>query len=456
MLVFGLVACRGDGETDDPADPDDITANGTDEQENTLRIGALFSTGPGALAGQDQLDAAMLFLDERDHKIGLYDVEFLVESDEESAETALTHARRFMDEDVHLLFGAHRTDVGLALADFAVANGIPYLIPGVGAEDLTQRRANDLLLRTGGSNAQANHPFGRWAFDQGYRRIATMGVDNTFGYEGTAGFVRTFEEAGGQVVIQLWTPADTAEYRPFLGQIPAGTDAIYINYYGMDAYRALEAIAELDLGITVFAGGLTVDEHILARMGDFALDVYSASPWLAASDALWVTDFTDRFTARYGRTPSAFAMEVYTSLAMLEAAIDLAGGFVGRYDTFLDMFRSMQGLTPKGAITIDAWNNPVQDIHIRRVVRLSNGALGNQAVYTFPAVSQFWTYDPALFLALPVYDRSFNTAEYTRMTDELREAQGLPPVINEPPDYSDYESYEPETENPPDYEPEED
>jgi branched-chain amino acid transport system substrate-binding protein len=36
-----------------------------------------------------------------------------------------------------------------------------------------------------------------------------------------------------------------------------------------------------------------------------------------------------------------------------------------------------------------------------------NGALQNTVIHTYPAVSQFWTYDPQAFLQQPVYSREF-------------------------------------------------
>jgi len=435
-LVLGLAACGGNGDPDPTPTPELSPTPAPIEEDPVLRIGALFTlSGYDSPIGRDQQDAATLFFESRDYQMGPYTVEFLVEDDRGAVETALASARSFVETDeVHLLFGAHQNSVGFALAEYAIGEGIPYLISSVTAEDLTQRRRNDLLVRTGESSAQAAHPFGQWAFARGYNRIATVAVDESASWETVAGFRRTFEEAGGEVIIQLWTPAGTSDFRPVLGQIPADIDAIFIHYAtGTEAMRMLEAIAEMHPDITIFASARTVDETILPRLNDTALGIYSASPWLATSDHVWASQFTDRFAERFGRVPSSYAMETYTALSLLDAAIGLAGGFAGRYDRVLEILRG-DALTPKGIITLDNWNNPVQDIHIRQVVRAADGSLANVHVHTFPQVSQFWIYDPFFFLALPVYDRNFNAADHNAMLEELGPgnfARPLPGEINE-------------------------
>jgi branched-chain amino acid transport system substrate-binding protein len=61
---------------------------------------------------------------------------------------------------------------------------------------------------------------------------------------------------------------------------------------------------------------------------------------------------------------------------------------------------------PRGPVQMDAYGNPTQNIYIRKVERVS-GKLQNTVIYTYPAVSQFWKYNPEEFLKQPVYSRDF-------------------------------------------------
>jgi len=55
-------------------------------------------------------------------------------------------------------------------------------------------------------------------------------------------------------------------------------------------------------------------------------------------------------------------------------------------------------------VELDAYGNPIENVYIRRVERV-NGELQNTVIDTFPKVSQFWTFDPVVYLREPLYSR---------------------------------------------------
>ena len=69
------------------------------------------------------------------------------------------------------------------------------MVPVSAADDLTQRDLAKFpyMVRTGWSSSQPSHPFGQWACEQGYKKIAAIGADYAFGYEVVGGFQRAFE-----------------------------------------------------------------------------------------------------------------------------------------------------------------------------------------------------------------------------------------------------------------------
>ena len=60
----------------------------------------------------------------------------------------------------------------------------------------------------------------------------------------------------------------------------------------------------------------------------------------------------------------------------------------------------------RGPIKLDAYGNPVQNVYIRKVER-KDGELQNTVVQTYPAVSQFWKYNPEEYLKQPAYSRDY-------------------------------------------------
>ncbi|HTU03825.1 MAG TPA: hypothetical protein VMG58_18465, partial [Candidatus Sulfotelmatobacter sp.] len=61
---------------------------------------------------------------------------------------------------------------------------------------------------------------------------------------------------------------------------------------------------------------------------------------------------------------------------------------------------------PRGPISLDAYNNAVHNIYVRKVEKV-NGELQNTVIATIPNVSQFWKYDPEKFVKEPSYSRDY-------------------------------------------------
>jgi branched-chain amino acid transport system substrate-binding protein len=95
----------------------------------------------------------------------------------------------------------------------------------------------------------------------------------------------------------------------------------------------------------------------------------------------------------------------------VEAGLKGAGGRVEDKAAFMKALRAVQlADTPQGPIRLDAYGNPIVNVYIRRVER-RDGRLMNVVIDTYRDVSQFWKYDPAAFLAAPVYSRDYPPAK---------------------------------------------
>ena len=66
--------------------------------------------------------------------------------------------------------------------------------------------------------------------------------------------------------------------------------------------------------------------------------------------------------------------------------------------------------TARGPVAFDEYGNIVGNVYIRKIER-KEGRLVNSVIYTYPEVSQFWTYDPKEFLKNPVYSRDWPPAK---------------------------------------------
>jgi branched-chain amino acid transport system substrate-binding protein len=389
-----------------------LGTGGWAQSKGPIKVGLLAPvTGPFSPNGKDMVNAFEMFLEEHKHRLAGREVKLIVEDSEGKPSTGLTKARGLVEgQQVHIVIGPLSAAVGYAIAPYLDSKKTPTIFPIVSAEDITQRKRSPYIVRTGWSSAQPSHPFGKWVYENlKYKKVATIGYDFAFGWEVAAGFHRTFEEAGGQVVQKIWPPIATPDYAPYLAQIRRDVDAVYAVFSGADALRFAKQYADAGLKerLPLIGGGTFTDEHVLRTMGDEVLGVVTALHYSAGLQTPANKKFGAAYEAKFKQIPSYYSEGGYVAGMALKAALDATGGDIENAEKFLGALRKADlSDAPRGPIRFDDYGNPIQTIYVRKVERVG-GRLQNTVVQTFPNVSQFWTYRPDEFLKNPVYSRDF-------------------------------------------------
>ena len=381
-------------------------------QKGPIKVGFVVSeTGFLAANGRDMVNGMQLFLDEQGGKLAGRDVKVTIEDDEGKPATGLTKVRSLVEgQGIHVLLGPVSAAIGYAIAPYVDQKKVPTIHPIVAADDLTQRKRSPWIVRPSWASSQPSHPFGKWVYDNlGYKRMAMIGYDFAFGWEVAAGFQRTYEEAGGQVVQKLWSPLNTADYAPYITGLRRDVDAIYCIFSGADALRFAKQFADSALKgkVPLVCGGTFTDEHVLRSMGDEVLGVVTALHYSAALANPSNQRFVKAYEAKYRTVPSYYSEGPYVAGIMLKAALEATGGDVENGEKLIASLRRVDlSDAPRGPVRFDAYGNPIENIYIRKVERVG-GRLQNTVIHTIPAVRQFWIYNPKEFLSNPVYSRDF-------------------------------------------------
>jgi branched-chain amino acid transport system substrate-binding protein len=380
------------------------------ETRPPIKIGFIAPlSGAYAQNGRDILNGLLLYLEEIGYRAGDRPIQLVIEDDEAVPATGLTKARKLIERDgVHLMAGALLSSTGYALAPYIDSVGIPMLYPVVSADDLTQRRRSQWIVRTGYSGSQPSHAFGEYAYRElKLRKVATIALDYAFGWESVGGFARTFQADGGVVVQKIWCPVSVHDFAPYLAQVSRDVDAVYALVLGRAALQFMRQYTEFGLKkrILLIGAGTTTDEHVLPSMGDEAIGVITALHYSAALDTPANRRFVAAYRARYHKVPSYYAESMYTGAKWIAAA---AARVDGRVEDRAAFMRALRGVTvtdlPRGPVELDDYGNPIENVYVRRVERV-NGELQNTVIATFPRVSQFWKYAPADYLKQPLYAR---------------------------------------------------
>lgn len=383
--------------------------------EGPIRVGFLtIKSGALAAGGKQMEDGLRLFLKERNNMIAGRKVELVIGDTAGQPAITKSKAQELVEKDkIHVLIGPLAAFEALAIDDYIRKTETPTISPSAAAEDLTQRKPNPWFVRAVGTSAQPSHPLGEYAATTlKYKRIAIIADDFAFGHEIAAGFQRTFEEQGGKVVQKLWSPLNVADYGTYIGQIKPNVDAVFAAFAGGNGIKFIKQYNEYGLKgkIPLLGAMTTVDEGILKSMGDEALGIVSSGWYTSSLNNPANAKFVAATNRDYQQNPGYYNMGAYGAALMLEQALKDVKGKIEDKPAFMAALRNVQlANDPRGKISLDGLGNPVMDIYVRKVERV-NGKLVNSVIKTYPAVSQFWTYDRKTFLASPVYARDYPPA----------------------------------------------
>ena len=386
------------------------------ETGGPIRLGFLtIKSGALAAGGKQMEDGLRLFLKERNNMVAGRKIELIVADTGGQPAITKTRTQELVEKDkVDLIIGPLAAFEALAVDDYIRRAQVPVISPSAAAEDLTQRKPNPWFVRAVGTSAQPSHPMGEYAAKElKYKRIAIVADDFAFGHEIAAGFQRAFEENGGKVVQKLWSPLNVADYGSYIGQIRPDVDAVYAAFAGGNGIKFIKQYNEYGLKgkIPLLGAMTTVDEGVLKSMGDEALGIVSSGWYTAALDNPNNKKFVQAINKETKDDPGYYGVGAYGAALMMEQALKAVNGKVEDRNAFMAALRNVQVPNdPRGDFKLDALGNPVMDVYIRKVER-KNGKLVNSVVKTYPAVTQFWTYEKKDFLASPVYSRDYPLAK---------------------------------------------
>jgi branched-chain amino acid transport system substrate-binding protein len=377
-------------------------------------------TGVVAAGGREMVDGFNMLWEERGSEAAGRKVEIIVEDDASNPDTALQKARRLVEQaNVDMLFGNLLANTGLAVANYVKGNGVPYFIPIIAADDLTQRKRIKNVVRVAGYSAsQFPRPLADWALKQGYKKVATVSQDYTFGHEQCGGFCQTFTEGGGQVLGQFWHPLNTADFSSYLGQIASlGADVVFAMETGADATRFMQQYASFGLkGRIPMVGAMNLtDQSVIRTMGDEVEGIVVAAHFAEGSDNPKTKEFVAAYQKKFSKLPSLYGFAMYSGAMWVAEALARVKGDTGNREAFLDaVLKTTLADSPLGkTVKLDNYGNPIYDVYIRKTVKRAEGGYWNVPIASYPNVSQFWKYDPETYMKQPPYSREFQGIKKT-------------------------------------------
>ncbi len=395
--------------TETTAAPDDM---------EPIRVGLLQPlTGGLAASGGDAQAGFELYWELNGLEAGGRTIEYRVEDTAGDPDTALQKVDELVDNyGADIIVGELLANVTLALADRLADKDVIFMSPIGSADDLTQRLVDDYpnFTRAGGwTSSQPSHVLGQWAYDQGYRNVATICTDYAFGWESCGGFVQTFTEAGGTVDPdqQLWNPLGSTDLGTYVTQLQGfQPDAVFALQVGASVSDFLSNWSSFGLKdqIPLLGGEVLMDVSNIRNVPeDQVVGLVSAGHWAEGLELPETQAFVEAFDSATGNLPSYYAAATFSAAQYIAETLAATGGDISDRTATLEVMKGLELVTPFGPSVLDDYGNPIYDIYIREVTVRDDGRVWNVVTDTYPDVDQFWPKTAEEYLQQPVYSRDF-------------------------------------------------
>jgi len=285
------------------------------------------------------------------------------------------------------LTGYVYTPNAAAAAQVATQAQVPMVIMNAAGVGLNDR--SPFIVRVSYTQPQLTLPAATFAWDSGWKRVATLVSDYASGTDVEKTFEKAFIAKGGEVVSKVRVPLDNFDFGPFMQRVKASKpDAVVVfTPGGSISIGAVKAYKENGLdtaGIKFLGLAGEVDEvGALKALGKQALGVYSSNFYNPTLESPQNKEYR---AALEKHIPNVLISPVHAQAwEGMHVIYHMIRATKGKADGAAAV-KSVEGLTwtgPRGEMHIKPGTRDlVQSIYIRQVVEI-DGKVANKGVRTF-------------------------------------------------------------------------
>ncbi|MDR0587192.1 MAG: ABC transporter substrate-binding protein [Treponema sp.] len=362
-FVLVLMACSRQGVT------------GGTSNENVIRIGVSASvSGDGAAAGKMITQPIELFAKSIDNKVThkasgkTYEIQFIVEDNENRPEVAATVNRRLIDEHkVAAIIGPDASKTMLAAAPVAQSAKIPQIGTFPTNEKVTQ--VGNYIFRACFIDPFQGKVAAKYAYENLNARRAAILYNNADDYP--TGLQRSFSEnfkaLGGAVVrVEEYTGSEVKDYSVQLSAIKSSdADVIFLPNLYVELPLQVQQIRQMNITLPI-VGGDSFDISEVVTIAGPAIDgVQYVAAFSADSADPQAQEFSKMYFDATGIQPNSNVVLSWESAMIVYNAIQNAAEVTP--DGIRNAMAAIKNLqTPSGNFSFDENRNPTKSAQIIR------------------------------------------------------------------------------------------
>ena len=386
--------------------------------QEPVKFGVLVALeGAFAAGGADGVRNVKLAIQQAGGKAGGRQIEIVVAPTDTTPDTTVRQARKLIEQDkVDIILGPLSGSEGIAMRDYAKTIPNNTVINGIsGALETTWVDPAPNFFRFNLDGAQWGAGLGTYVVKKkGWKRVATVAADYSFGYTNFLGFAVDFCRAGGEIVERFWAPLGSSDFGGVIAALPDDVDAIYLGVGGTDAINFLNQYEQAGADTNLIGGTIMADQTVLTSKGR-AKDALVGTPTSGAlaednPDPAWkayAKAYQDAFpeNERFP-SPSLFGVGYYVAtLAAIDALNEIGGDLSDGQAKFRTALADDPLETPLGMISLNENRQATGTVFINEVQDDGAGGLKNVMVDKVENVNQTLGMTPDEFRAMGLPSR---------------------------------------------------
>jgi len=279
-------------------------------------------------------------------------------------------------DKVDILAGFTLTPEALGAADISAEAKKLMVVMNAATSIITAK--SPYIARTSLTIPQLENAFGAWVYKSGVRRVYTMVSDYGPGIDAETWFVKSFKDAGGQIVGSVRMPIASPDFSAFVQRAKdVDPEAIFIFIPGGAQPPAI-AKAMQERGIPpskiLGQGEITMDDNALKSMGDSAVGIRTVFHYGWEHKSPMNEAFVKAFRDEYKRNPDVFSIGGWDGMHLIYETLKKTGGQADG-DSLIAAAKGMSWESPRGPISIDPnTRDIVQNVYIRRVEKVGGAS----------------------------------------------------------------------------------
>ena len=290
-------------------------------------------------------------------------VEVIPIDSELKPDVATRKAQNFILKDgVKFFCGGTGSSVGAAMSQLAEKQNVIMFTYGMAAASMTGEKCNKNFFRPCGNTDQQSYALAELIAKKGYKQVAIIAQDYSFGREALAAFKKKLAERNpsAKIVAELYHPAGTKDYAPYASQIiNAKPDVIFTPNWGNDLTLLLKQGRPMGMNQKVFSYYINDEVTIQAlgddklMMGNMGAEVYTLSIPTKKNE-----EFVAKFYKDKGYYPTWLRGKAYIAAMFWAEAVKKAGT-----EDVAAVIKAWEGLSydgPAGVWTMRACDHQAQ------------------------------------------------------------------------------------------------